>query len=72
MVSSAYDRAQLWKDNEDFIVKLQSYTRMHIARTAYQKRMEYLNSQVYPTSLVCISALHDSYFQRYHDYFLPP
>ena len=47
MVSAAYDRAQLWKDNEDFIIKLQAYTRMHIARTAYLERKNFMNDQVF-------------------------
>ena len=46
MVSAAYDRAELWKNNEDFVIKLQAYSRMHIARSAYLKRKEFMNNQV--------------------------
>ena len=46
MVSAAYDRAQLWNDNEDFIVKLQSYARMHLARKAYKQRIDFMHNQV--------------------------
>ena len=53
MVSAAYDRAELWKNHEDFIIKLQAYSRMHIARTAYLKRKQYMNDQVTYQSYKC-------------------
>ena len=52
MVSAAYDRAQLWKDNEDFVVKLQSYARMHRARNAYKERIDFMHNQVRNKSIV--------------------
>jgi len=52
MVSAAYDRAELWKDNEDFIIKLQAYSRMYIARSAYLKRKEFMSDQVKERCLI--------------------
>jgi len=46
MVSAAYDRAQLWRDNEPLIVKLQAFCRMYIAKKAYRSRKDFITNQV--------------------------
>lgn len=46
MVSAAYDRAQLWRDNEEVIVKIQSFGRMYLAKKTYQDRLSYIKDQV--------------------------
>ena len=46
MVSAAYDRAQLWRDNENFVIKLQALGRMHLAKKAYVERKDFIHNQV--------------------------
>lgn len=52
MVSAAYDRAQLWRDNEPLIVKLQAFCRMFIARKAYKGRKDFIANQVCRKNLI--------------------
>uniref|UniRef100_H2Z717 Ras GTPase-activating-like protein IQGAP1 n=1 Tax=Ciona savignyi TaxID=51511 RepID=H2Z717_CIOSA len=54
MVSSAYDRAQLWRDNEPLIIKLQSFCRMYLARKAYQERKDFIANHL--PAIICIQA----------------
>nr|XP_018671818.1 IQ motif containing GTPase activating protein homologue isoform X1 [Ciona intestinalis] len=67
MVSSAYDRAQLWRDNEALIIKLQSFCRMYIARKAYQGRKDFIANHL--PAIVCIQAHWRGYSQwkKYND-----
>nr|XP_039271363.1 ras GTPase-activating-like protein IQGAP1 isoform X2 [Styela clava] len=62
MVSAAYDRAQLWRDNEDVIIKLQSFSRMYLARKAYKDRLAYIESQL--PAIIMIQSHWRGYVQR--------
>nr|CAB3256707.1 IQ motif containing GTPase activating protein homolog [Phallusia mammillata] len=52
MVSAAYDRAQLWRDNEPLIIKLQAFCRMYIARKAYKERKNFIANQLPAITLI--------------------
>jgi len=71
-ISAAYDRVQMWKDNEFYVIKLQSYVRMHIERKRYSQRKNFIDNQL-PAIVTIQSAwrghLQKQKYQRRLEYF---
>ncbi|XP_076802630.1 ras GTPase-activating-like protein IQGAP1 isoform X2 [Clavelina lepadiformis] len=67
MVSAAYDRAQLWRDNENFVIKLQALGRMHLAKKAYVERKDFIHNQL--PAIITIQSFWRGYVQwkKYND-----